>query len=222
MCLMIRVFCENWHQLGMREHVFNLLQDRARWRRSPTIVEYSIMLTSYAKEYATLKAAALFDEMLATGHRPDRIAYTTLIDVYAQSGKIEQAEQALNRTLAAGFSLDDRMVNILLNAAVRAVRPDLATRIFQRMLGAGLMPGEVTFCTLIQVYSDVGDASGVQHVLKLMHMVGVPLGLGVYAGVLTTTNRCHGVNVAFTMFQEWTKVNRVVSFFSSLSARGVW
>ena len=40
------------------------------------------MISSYARELSVAKAAALFDEMLKLGHRPDKIAYTAMIDVY--------------------------------------------------------------------------------------------------------------------------------------------
>jgi pentatricopeptide repeat protein len=89
------------------------MRNKKEWGRPASVIEYSMMISSYAKEFAVTKAADLFDEMVAEGHVPDLIAYISLIDVYAKVGMFEQAERAMNEAFDSGYSLDARIVNIM-------------------------------------------------------------------------------------------------------------
>jgi pentatricopeptide repeat protein len=76
------------------------------------------------------------------------VTYSTLLTCYARAGKAAEAEQVLQRMLAAEVRPNEVTYNTLLTCYARAGKAAEAEQVLQRMLAAEVRPDEVTYTTL--------------------------------------------------------------------------
>jgi pentatricopeptide repeat protein len=118
---------------SMREHVWKLIHS-PNFSHAPSVVEFSIMLHSYAQERLPQKAKALFEDMLAAGLRPDKVAYGTMMNWFVNILSLLTLSQNLTMSCSTAVmpsAVCCKRPRLLCSSAcplVRARKLDITTR----------------------------------------------------------------------------------------------
>eukprot|EP00906_Rhabdomonas_costata_P031790 RCo044860 len=110
---------------------------------------YTSLLLASEKLGMFEKALELFDEMLAVGIKPDKLAYTKMIDACALKADVARARALFAECRAKQIIIDVDLYNSLLRVLAEATDPSVQ-ELFEEMLAAGIRPNPHTYNALLR------------------------------------------------------------------------
>ncbi|XP_057415975.1 pentatricopeptide repeat-containing protein At4g16390, chloroplastic [Lotus japonicus] len=107
---------------------------------------YNTLLTMCADVGYTDQAFEIFEDMKSCAScNPDSWTFSSLITIYACSGKVVEAERTLNEMLESGFEPTIFVLTSLVQCYGKAKRTDDVVRIFNQLLDLDISPDD-RFC----------------------------------------------------------------------------
>lgn len=115
-----------------------------------SVVLYNTLLSTCADVGLTDEAVEIFEDMKSSGTcKPDSWTFASLITIYSCSGKVEEAETALNEMMEAGFEPNIFVLTSLIQCYGKAGRIDDVVRTFDQLLALNITPDDrFTGCLL--------------------------------------------------------------------------
>ncbi|RVX14442.1 Pentatricopeptide repeat-containing protein, chloroplastic [Vitis vinifera] len=118
-----------------------------------------------------------------------------------------------NEMISTGVELDNITYSTIITCAKRCNLFDKAVKWFERMYKTGLMPDEVTYSAILDVYAklgkveemfgEAGDYDGIRYVLQEMKSLGVQPNLVVYNTLLEAMGKAGKPGLARSLLRKW-------------------
>ncbi|XP_024520471.1 pentatricopeptide repeat-containing protein At2g18940, chloroplastic-like [Selaginella moellendorffii] len=172
--LMIRVYSRD----GRGMDALKIFQDMEDSKVRPTVVTYS-QLFSVCKEIpgSSSIVRTLLNRMKLQGIKLDKIAYTSLMNVYAKAGQTQQVEDLFQSMAGCQIQPDIYLLNCVLESYVRAGKLEEAVRVFDDcILGSGNRPNEASYVIMLGLYCKAGLYDKALELLKTIDHDSVKLG----------------------------------------------
>ncbi|CAI9087129.1 OLC1v1021122C1 [Oldenlandia corymbosa var. corymbosa] len=136
------------------EDAFNVYREMKQKGLELTVVLYNSLLSMSADVGFIDEAVEIFNDMKASETcKPDSWTYSSMITIFSCSGKVSEAESALNEMIEAGFEPNIYVLTSLIQCYGKANRIDDVVRTFDRLLELGITPDERFCCCLLNVMS---------------------------------------------------------------------
>eukprot|EP00930_Biecheleria_cincta_P015487 TRINITY_DN12909_c0_g1_i1.p1 TRINITY_DN12909_c0_g1~~TRINITY_DN12909_c0_g1_i1.p1 ORF type:complete len:765 (+),score=174.74 TRINITY_DN12909_c0_g1_i1:133-2295(+) len=147
-----------------------LLKDMTEQGIEPTIITYGAVLKAYCSVNRMNQAFALMDEMKRnTQHRPDEVAYNTLLDGCARYGLFERGLEVLGDMRKEGLPPSNYTLSVVAKLANRSKKPEQAFELVNKLKNEfGLQLNVHTYNNLIQAAVFNDDMAKAQEVFASM------------------------------------------------------
>ena len=162
---------------GEVSRAFNVFNDQRCSSTVPDVGVWNAMLGAYARAgegQGTQQAFALYNEMLGSGIRPDRMTY---LSVVSACGDLGQCQELHSHILARGINIDSNLGAALISCYCRCGELGQAREIFDKLRRAaeGTKKSiDINLWTaLIAGYAKRGDAESTLTLVKDMLRTGV-------------------------------------------------
>lgn len=148
----IDAFGERGHVLEAQRIFMSCLEDR-----TPSVLEFNVMIKAYGinKEYA--KACQLFDSMEKCNVVPDKCSYNTLIQMLASADLPHLAVLYVRKMQEAGFVSDCSPYCAVISSYVKLGQLERAEGVFSEMVGLNVPPDVVVYGVLVNSFADIGS-----------------------------------------------------------------
>ncbi|CAL9106029.1 unnamed protein product [Musa textilis] len=131
----------------------------------PTVFTFNILMKACGTDY--YRAKALMDEMKTMGLTPNRISWSTLIDIYGAAQNIKGAMQAFRALRDVGIKLDVVAYTTAIKVCVENNNLKVAYSLFEEMKRYQIRPNWVTYNTLLRARNKYGSLHEVQQCLGI-------------------------------------------------------
>ncbi|XP_010266407.1 PREDICTED: pentatricopeptide repeat-containing protein At1g34160 [Nelumbo nucifera] len=130
--------------------------------QKPDALTCSFTLKACARMLALLEAKQIHSQLIRFGFQADVLLQTTLLDVYAKSGDLDNAQQLFDEMQLR----DIATWNVLIAGLAQGSRPYDALVLFHQMRRERLRPNEVTVLGALSACSQLGSL----HEGKMVHL----------------------------------------------------
>ncbi|KAK4761116.1 hypothetical protein SAY87_006009 [Trapa incisa] len=154
---------------GEGELALSLFSRMLRKDFKPTPFTYSSIFGSLSSTGFLEQGKWVHAHMIKSGSQLVGFVGNTLLDMYAKSGSIEDAEKVFSRML----KLDLVSWNSLLKGYAQHGRGSDTLELFKRMLSIGVNPSDVTFLAILTACSHVGCVQEGEYYFQLMKTYAV-------------------------------------------------
>jgi len=143
--------CINMNEVNKAAEVFDRMTNEGCEMNT---VLYTILIKGFARAGQVDQAMHVYEQM-RTGRSvpPDLITFSILIKANCDDRRLEAALQLLEAMLEFKLKPDEVIFNNLLGGCVKESNAELAKRIYEDMIAAGIRPSNATFSILIRLYS---------------------------------------------------------------------
>ncbi|KAJ7256129.1 hypothetical protein O6H91_Y414900 [Diphasiastrum complanatum] len=149
---------------GLGREALDLYEQMKQEGMQPGIVTYIVLLKACASIAALEKGKQLHSVIIKTGFELDAIVGSTLVDMYAKCGRIEDARQVFN-------SMHERDVvswtAMIAGYAQQGFGKEALT-LFDQMQREGIQPNEVTYVSVLSACSHSGLVDKGHHLFDTM------------------------------------------------------
>jgi pentatricopeptide repeat protein len=172
--------CNIYAKIGNVNEVFRLYQKMQTDFESgknkecrPDMHTFGTVLNALQKSDCS-DAAEKAEQIFHLISSPNTVAYSTLLNIYAQKGDVEKALNVLRRMqaeIASGKNKDSLpdvpTYNTMLVALLKSGRSDAAEKA-EQIFNAISLPDTITYNTLMNIYASKGDADKVLNLVERM------------------------------------------------------
>ncbi|XP_061344350.1 pentatricopeptide repeat-containing protein At4g16390, chloroplastic-like [Gastrolobium bilobum] len=128
------------------EDALSVYKEMKEKGKDMTTVLYNLLFDMCADVGFADKGVEIFEDMKSSWTcRPDRITYSSLINMYSCIGKVSEAEAMLNEMINCGFEPNIFVLTSLVQMYGKAKRTDDVVKIFNQLLDLGISPDD-RFC----------------------------------------------------------------------------
>jgi len=130
-------------------------------------VLYTTLIKGFARDGQVDRAMHVYEQM-CTGRSvpPDLITFSILIKANCDAFRLEAALQLLDAMLDLKLKPDEVIFNNLLGGCVKESKAELAKRIYEEMVAAGIRPSNATFSILIRLFAQCKLLDEAVHMLR--------------------------------------------------------
>eukprot|EP00257_Ricinus_communis_P021960 XP_015581558.1 pentatricopeptide repeat-containing protein At4g38150 isoform X1 [Ricinus communis] len=127
------------------------------------------MFDALSKDGLTHEALELFSQIKNKGHMPDVVAYTAVIEAYANAGgQSKEALKAFMRMLAAGVAPNAYTYTVLIKGLAGDGKLADANKYVLEMMGKGMRPNAGTYSTVFEAYAKAQKVDEAKLLLQQM------------------------------------------------------
>ncbi|KAF5955251.1 hypothetical protein HYC85_008107 [Camellia sinensis] len=144
----IRGLAQNDHPNG----AVTLYRNMSRASHKPDALTCSFALKACARALARSEATQIHSQLIRFGFDADVLLQTTLLDVYAKTGDLDNAHKVFDEMGVR----DIASWNALIAGLAQGSRPNEALELFKRLGLEGLKPNEVTVLGALSACSQLG------------------------------------------------------------------
>ncbi|PKI71459.1 hypothetical protein CRG98_008132, partial [Punica granatum] len=156
-------------RMGEAELALSLFSEMLRADFKPSPFTYSSMFGALSSMGFLEQGKWVHAHMIKSDPQLSTYVGNTLLDMYAKSGSIDDAEKVFNRLLRR----DLISWNSLLKGYAQHGRGRKTLEQFEEMLSIGVKPSDVTFLSVLTACSHVGLVKEGEHYFQLMRRYGV-------------------------------------------------
>ncbi|GJW94293.1 pentatricopeptide repeat-containing protein [Tanacetum coccineum] len=166
----IDAFGERGH-ISDAEKVFECCQER----RSPSVLEYNVMIKAYGINKKYDEACGLINSMDEHGVSPDKCSYNSLIQTLASADLPQKATYYLRRMQESGLVSDCIQYCAVISSFVKSGQLEMAVGLFDEMVGFSIEPDVIVYGVLINAYADIGNVEEALHYVNGMKGRGLAM-----------------------------------------------
>lgn len=132
------------------------------------------MFDALSKDGRTHEALQLFSQIKEGGGMPDVVAYTAVIEAYANAGggQSKEALKVFLRMLASGVAPNAYTYAVLIKGLAADARLKDARTYVMKMMGSGMRPNPATYAPLFESFVKEGKVEEGRQLLEEMKAVG--------------------------------------------------
>ncbi|KAK7245988.1 hypothetical protein RIF29_40845 [Crotalaria pallida] len=135
-----------------KEEAFRVYKEMKEKGMEMSTVLYNILLAMCGDVGCTDEAIEIFEDMKSSGTcKPDDWTFSSLITIYSCSGKVSEAEAALNEMVKSGFEPNLFVLTSLVQCYGKAKQTDNVVKTFKQVLDKGIIPDDRFWCCLLNV-----------------------------------------------------------------------
>ncbi|PON62426.1 Tetratricopeptide-like helical domain containing protein [Trema orientale] len=163
------------------------------------------MLDAYVKCGKPEEAFSLYKQVTKTGNCLDAVAISIVVNSLSNSGKHQDAEIVIRKSLEDHLELDTVAYNTFIKAMLDAGRLHFASYIHEHMLSRGVAPSIQTFNTMISVYGRGRKLDRATEMFNSARGLGLSLDEKAYMNLISYYGKAgkrHDASLLFTEMLE--------------------
>lgn len=222
-------------QSGMYEDALRMVREMGRTDLKPDAFTLSSVLPIFSEYVDVVKGKEIHGYVIRKGIDVDVYIGSSLVDMYAKSGRIEDSERVFSHLSCR----DSISWNSLVAGYVQNGRYNEALRLFREMVAAKVRPGPVAFSSVIPACAHLATL----HLGKQLHGYVVRGGFGsnifIASALVDMYSKCGNIKAARKIFDRmnvhdevsWTAIimglalhghgHEAVSLFEEMKRQGV-
>ncbi|KAL1294892.1 hypothetical protein HN51_055734 [Arachis hypogaea] len=129
---------------------------RSQERKSPSVLEFNVMIKAYGIGKRYDKACELFDSMQRHGVVADTCSYSSLIHILVTADKPQIAKSYLKKMQEAGLVRNCVQYSAVISSFAKLGQLEMADDTYKEMIRYGVQPDVIIYGVLINAFVDVG------------------------------------------------------------------
>ncbi|GFY96475.1 tetratricopeptide repeat (TPR)-like superfamily protein [Actinidia rufa] len=186
----------------------------SRAPHKPDALTCSFALKACARALAWSEATQIHSQLIRYGFEADFLLQTTLLDVYAKSGDLDNAQQVFDEMRQR----DIASWNALIAGLAQGSRPNEALELFKRMKLEGWKPNEVTVLGALSACSQLGAARDGEKIWDYIRGEKLDLNVQVCNVVIDMYAKCGFVEKAYWVFENMSCCKSIVTWNTMIMA----
>ncbi|KAG9444508.1 hypothetical protein H6P81_015848 [Aristolochia fimbriata] len=166
--------------------------------RRPDALTCSFALKACARMLGLFEGREIHGQYIRFGFEADVLLQTTVIDVYAKCGVLEQAQQLFDEMTRR----DVPTWNALITGLAQGNRPRDALSLFNRMRDSGVVPNEISVIGALSACSQLGAASEGKFVHAYISEVRLDTNTRVCNALIDMYAKCGTIDLACDVFNK--------------------
>ncbi|XP_071698694.1 pentatricopeptide repeat-containing protein At1g34160-like [Rutidosis leptorrhynchoides] len=182
----------------------------------PDALTCSFTLKACARALAYNEAIQLHSQVIRYGVVQDVLLQTTLLDVYAKVGYLDNASKLFDEM----SKRDVTCWNAIIAGLAQGNRPDEALQMFKRMKDVGFKPNEITVIGALSACSQLGAVQEGENVYSYIKSERLDLNEQVCNVVIDMFGKCGYVGKAYTVFNKMKCKKTLVTWNTMIMVLG--
>ncbi|XP_042513757.1 pentatricopeptide repeat-containing protein At1g34160 [Macadamia integrifolia] len=189
-------------------------QAMCRRPNKPDALTCSFVLKACARVLALLEAKQIHSQLVRFGFEADVLLLTTLLDVYAKSGDLDNAGKLFDEMCVR----DIATWNALISGMAQGNRPSDALALFRQMREEGLKPNEVTVLGALSACAQLGASREGETIHGFVRDEQLDMNVQVCNAVIDMYAKCGLIDKACDVFNGMRCARSLVSWNSIIMA----
>ncbi|CAL5386266.1 unnamed protein product [Camellia sinensis] len=206
----IRGLAQNDHPNG----AVTLYRNMSRASHKPDALTCSFALKACARALARSEATQIHSQLIRFGFDADVLLQTTLLDVYAKTGDLDNAHKVFDEMGVR----DIASWNALIAGLAQGSRPNEALELFKRSGLEGLKPNEVTVLGALSACSQLGAIREGEKIWNYIKDDKLDACVQVCNAVIDMYAKCGFVDKAFRVFNHMNRRKSLVTWNTMIMA----
>ncbi|KAI8013220.1 Pentatricopeptide repeat-containing protein [Camellia lanceoleosa] len=191
-----------------------LYRNMSRASHKPDALTCSFALKACARALARSEATQIHSQLIRFGFDADVLLQTTLLDVYAKTGDLDNAHKVFDEMGVR----DIASWNALIAGLAQGSRPNEALELFKRLGLEGLKPNEVTVLGALSACSQLGAIREGEKIWNYIKDDKLDACVQVCNAVIDMYAKCGFVDKAFRVFNHMNRRKSLVTWNTMIMA----
>nr|XP_043614438.1 pentatricopeptide repeat-containing protein At1g34160 [Erigeron canadensis] len=183
----------------------------------PDALTCSFTLKACARALASDEGTQLHSQVIRFGFVADVLLQTTLLDVYAKSGFLDNACKLFDEMSVR----DVTCWNAIIAGLAQGNRPQEALELFKRMRGVGFEPNEVTVLGALSACAQLGTVQEGENVYEYIKSRKLDMNEQVCNVVIDMFGKCGYVGMAYRVFNDMRCKKTLVTWNTMIMVLGM-
>ncbi|GAB4858432.1 hypothetical protein Ancab_009906 [Ancistrocladus abbreviatus] len=197
---------------GHDEEAIKLFSEMVEGPVLPNHFTFASVLKACANVSDPCVGEQVYGQAVKLGLSSDNYVGNSLVSMYTQSGKMEEARRAFDVL----FEKNLVSYNTIVDGYAKSLNADMAFQLFHQIENTGIGASAFTFTSLLSAASSVGAGCKGELIHARIVKAGFDTNLRVCNALISTYSRCGNIEVAYRIFSEMQEWN-VISWTSMIT-----
>lgn len=196
------ILADTFGKWGRPSEALAVLREMQEAGIKPDRIFYNSLIHACAVAKMVDKAQEIFEDARVGGCLKDPIVFSTMVLMYVDCGLCEQAFEVVKLMKEMDIKITDCILCAIVNGYAKKRGPDATVKVFKQLVSLGCRPGQVTYASMINVYTQLGMYATAESLLCEMQMKGFKKCVVAYSNLIAVYGKLGNVDASLRVFHS--------------------